>query len=122
MESEGHRQAQINVSEGEKAQVVLKSEAAYTDQVNRAKGEGEAILFVAEATAKGISIVASAIKQDGGADAVSLKVAHQYIEAFSKLAKDSNTILLPADLGSPSSVIAQAMTIFNNVKTSTAKK
>ena len=77
MESEGHRQAQINVSEGEKAQVVLKSEAAYTDQVNRAKGEGEAILFVAEATAKGISIVASAIKQDGGADAVSLKVAHQ---------------------------------------------
>ncbi len=122
MESEGHRQAQINVSEGEKAQVVLKSEAAYTDQVNRAKGEGEAILFVAEATAKGISIVASAIKQDGGQDAVSLKVAHQYIEAFGKLAKDSNTILLPADLGSPSSVIAQAMTIFNNVKTSTGKK
>lgn len=122
MESEGHRQAQINVSEGEKAQVVLKSEAAYTDQVNRAKGEGEAILFVAEATAKGISIVASAIKQDGGQDAVSLKVAHQYIEAFSKLAKDSNTILLPADLGSPSNVIAQAMTIFNNVKTSTGKK
>ena len=122
MESEGHRQSQINVAEGEKAQVVLNSEAAYTDQVNRAKGEAEAILLVADATAKGISIVASAIKQDGGQDAVSLKVAQQYVEAFGKLAKDSNTILLPADLSSPSSVIAQAMTIFNNVKESTGKK
>lgn len=66
LESEGHRQAQINISEGEKAQVVLASEAAYTDQINRAKGEAEAILFVAEATAKSIEVVASSIKKEGG--------------------------------------------------------
>jgi regulator of protease activity HflC (stomatin/prohibitin superfamily) len=66
LESEGHRQAQINISEGEKAQVVLGSEAAYTDQVNRARGEAEAILFVAEATAKSIEVVASSIKKEGG--------------------------------------------------------
>ncbi|CAN0599903.1 unnamed protein product, partial [Ectocarpus sp. 12 AP-2014] len=106
LESEGHRQAQINVAEGEKAQVVLNSEAAYTDQVNRAKGEAEAILFVAEATAKGIDIVAEAIKHEGGPDAVSLRVAEQYVEAFSKLAKESNTLILPADVTSPSSFIA----------------
>lgn len=101
LESEGHRQAQINVAEGEKAQVVLNSEAAYTDQVNRAKGEAKAILFVAEATAKGIDIVAEAIKHEGGSDAVSLRVAEQYVEAFSKLAKENNTLILPADVSSP---------------------
>ena len=116
MESEGQRQAQINVSEGEKAQIVLNSEAAYSDQVNRAKGEAEAILFVAEANAKGIAIIAEAIKQDGGEEAVSMKVAQQYVEAFGKIAKSSTTILLPADLSSPGSLIAQAMSIYTNIK------
>ncbi|RTK92116.1 MAG: paraslipin [Rickettsiales bacterium] len=122
MESEGHRQAKINVSEGEKAQVVLSSEAAYIDQINRAKGEAEAILFVAEATAKGINVVAKAIKEEGGQSAVSLRVAEQYMSAFSKLAKKSNTLLLPANVESPSSFIAQAMGIFNEVKNTTENK
>jgi regulator of protease activity HflC (stomatin/prohibitin superfamily) len=122
LESEGHRQAQINVSEGEKAQVVLTSEAAYTDQVNRARGEAEAILFVADATAKGIDIVAEAIKRDGGPDAVSLRVAEQYVEAFGKLAQKSNTIVLPANLASPSGFIAQALTIYDKLKAGTKKK
>ena len=122
MESEGHRQAQINVSEGEKAQVVLSSEAAYIDQINRAKGEAEAILFVAEATAKGINVVAKAIKEEGGQSAVSLRVAEQYMSAFSKLAKKSNTLLLPANIESPSSFIAQAMSIFGEVKNTTENK
>jgi regulator of protease activity HflC (stomatin/prohibitin superfamily) len=117
LESEGHRQAQINVAEGEKAQVVLTSEAAYTDQVNRAKGEAEAILFVADATAKGIGIVAESIKKEGGPDAVSLKVAEQYVNAFGNLAQKSNTVILPANLESPSGFIAQALTIYDKLKT-----
>lgn len=117
LESEGHRQAQINVAEGEKAQVVLNSEAAYTDQVNRAKGEAEAILFVADATAKGIDIVAESIKNEGGPDAVSLRVAEQYVDAFGKLAQKNNTLILPANVSSPSSFIAQAMTIYDKLQT-----
>lgn len=116
LESEGHRQAQINISEGEKAQVVLNSEAAYTDQVNRAKGEAEAILFVAEATAKSIETIASAVKKEGGAEAVSLRVAQQYMEAFAGLAKESNTLILPSNLSDPSSFVAQAIAIYDNVK------
>ncbi len=122
MESEGQRQAKINVSEGEKAQVVLSSEAAYIDQVNRAKGEAEAILFVAEATAKGIDIVAKSIIEEGGQSAVALRVAEQYMVAFGKLAKESNTLLLPANLESPSSFIAQAMGIYGEVKNVTEIK
>lgn len=121
LESEGHRQAQINVAEGEKAQVVLNSEAAYTDQVNRAKGEAEAILFVADATAKGIDIVAESIKNEGGPDAVSLRVAEQYVDAFGKLAQKNNTLILPANVSSPSSFIAQAMTIYDKLQTAKKK-
>ena len=116
LESEGKRQSQINIAEGEKAQIVLNSEASLTDQVNRAKGEAEAIIAVAEATAKGIDVVAKSIQNSGGSDAVSLKVAEQYVNAFGKLAKESNTILLPSNLENPTGFIAQAMTIFDNLK------
>ncbi|MCC8368937.1 MAG: paraslipin [Rickettsia endosymbiont of Oxypoda opaca] len=116
LESEGNRQAKINHAEGEKAQIVLNSEASYTDQVNRAKGEAEAIGLVATATAKSIEIVASAVQKTGGSEAVSLKIAEQYINAFSNLAKDSNTVILPANLSEPSSFITGALSIFNQLK------
>jgi regulator of protease activity HflC (stomatin/prohibitin superfamily) len=115
MDSEGTRQAQINNAEGQKAEIVLNSEAAYIDMVNRAKGEAEAVLFVAEATAKSIEAVASSITKNGGAEAVSLKVAEKYVEAFSNLAKKSNTVILPADLAKPSNFIAQALSIFDQL-------
>lgn len=40
LESEGSRQAKINVAEGDKAEVILKSEAAKMDAINRANGGG----------------------------------------------------------------------------------
>lgn len=116
LESEGKRQSQINIAEGIKQEVVLKSEAAMTDQINRAKGEAEAILSVAKATAGGIEMVASAIDKVGGEKAVALKLAEQYIEAFSKLAKESNTILLPAQTGDAGSMVAQALSVFNAIQ------
>jgi len=122
LESEGNRQSKINQAEGEKAQIVLNSEASYTDQVNRAKGEAEAILFVADATAKSIEVVASAIQKNGGTQAVSLKIAEQYVAAFSNLAKTTNTVLLPANLSEPASLVTQALSIFDQVKTTKEKK
>lgn len=116
LESEGERQSQINVAEGGKQEVVLKSEAAMIDQVNRAKGEAEAILAVAEATAKGIELVSQSITKEGGSDAVSLKIAEQYVDAFSKLAKESNTILLPSNVGDVGSMVAQALTVFDSIR------
>ena len=123
LDSEGKRQSQINIAEGAKQEVVLKSEAAMTDQINRAKGEAEAILAVARATAEGIELVASSIDKAGGEKAVALKLAEQYIEAFSNLAKESNTVLLPAQTGDAGSMVAQALSVFNAIqeKTSTQK-
>ena len=116
LESEGKREAKINIAEAVKREVVLNSEAALIDQVNRAKGEAEAILAVAVATAEGIKKVAVALQEKGGNDAASLKIAEQYVAAFSKLAKTSNTLLIPADTGNAASMIAQSLAIFDSIK------
>lgn len=121
LESEGKQQAQINAATADKTQVVLASEGAMTDQINRAKGEAEAILAVAEATGKGIEMVASSIVKQGGEDAVALRVAEQYVGAFRELAKESNTILLPANAGDAGSMVAQALTVFESIRNKAAK-
>ena len=119
LDSEGRRDAQINLAEADKRDMVLQSEAAMTDQINRAKGEAEAIIAVAKATSEGIIKVAESIQSKGGSDAVSLRIAEQYIEAFKNLAKENNTILLPAnvnDIGGISSIVAQGVSIFDTIK------
>ncbi len=120
LESEGKRQAQINVAEGLKQEVVLKSEGALTDQVNRAKGEAEAILAVAEATAKGIDMVSQSIMKSGGSEAVALKIAEQYVGAFKELAKTSTTVLLPMNAGDAGGMVAQALTVFDAIRDKTS--
>lgn len=116
LQSEGQRQSKINVAEGQKQEVVLVSEGALTDQVNRAKGEAEAILAVAEATAKGIELIAAAIQKSGGEQAVALKIAEQYVGAFEKLARTSTTVLLPANANDAGSMVAQALTVFDQIR------
>ncbi|MDX2074158.1 MAG: stomatin-like protein [Alphaproteobacteria bacterium] len=120
LESEGKQQAQINAATAAKQQVVLISEGALTDQVNRAKGQAEAILAVAEATAKGIELVAASIGKAGGSEAVALKIAEQYVDAFRQLAKESTTILLPANASDAGSMVAQALTVFDAIRNKTA--
>lgn len=116
LESEGKQQSIINLAEGNKKQTVLESEASMINQINRAKGEAEAITLVAEATAKGINMVGESMQKTGGQEAVSLRVAEQYIEAFKQLAKTNNTILLPANTNDTGSMVAQALSIFNKIK------
>ncbi|KAK9836067.1 hypothetical protein WJX84_001705, partial [Apatococcus fuscideae] len=115
LESEGDRQSKINVAEGDKAQVILASEAAQQDAVNRAQGEASAILARAEATAKGLKNVSEAIKAEGGSEAASLRVAEQYMAAFGNIAKEGNTMLIPASTNDPASFVAQALSVYKSV-------
>ena len=57
--------------------------------------------------------IAEAIQAQGGKDAVNLRVAEQYIGEFGKLAKDSNTLVLPASVADVGSMIALAMNVIN---------
>lgn len=115
-ESEGQRQAQINNAVGTRERIVLESEAARVDRINRAKGEAEAILALSESTAQGIERIAQALGAAGGEKAASLQIAEKYIEAFRHIAKEGNTILLPSNLQHPSSMIAEALTLYDSLK------
>lgn len=111
LQSEGQKQSEINVAEGQKQKVVLESEAARQRQINEAAGQAEAIRAVAQATADGIKMVASSIKAEGGMEAVQLRVAEKFVGEFGNLARTTNTLILPANLGDISSLIATAMTV-----------
>ena len=67
-------------------------------------------------------MVAGSINRPGGSEAVSLKVAEAYVESFGKLAKETNTVLLPSNLDSPSRFVAEAISIFDAVKKERAAK
>ena len=109
--SEGERDAKINEAEGEKQRVIKESEATRTQQINEAQGEAEAILAVATATAAGITQIAGSVSSDGGMDAMRLRIAEQYIAQFGQLAKEGNTLVVPANLSDLSSMLALASTI-----------
>jgi len=109
--SEGERDAAINQAEGHKQQVIKASEARKQQQINEAEGAASAILAIANATAEGLRQVALAAHVPGGQEAIQLRVAEQYITKFGELAKESNTLVLPANVSDVGSMIALAMTM-----------
>ncbi len=111
LSSEGERDAKINEAEGEKQRVIKESEATRTQQINEAQGEAEAILAVATASAEGITRIGQSVTGEGGMDAMRLRVAEQYIAQFGQLAKEGNTLVVPANLSDLSSMLALASTI-----------
>ncbi|KAF9275785.1 hypothetical protein BGZ68_010520 [Mortierella alpina] len=116
LDSEGSRQAAINVAEGLKQSTILQSEADKAQQINKATGEAEAILLRAQASAESIRRIAAAISNnEGGHDAVSLTVADKYVDAFSQLAKETNTLILPATANDAAGMVAQALTVYDSI-------
>lgn len=109
--SEGRKQEQINIATGEREAAIARSEGEKQASINRAQGQAAAILEIAQASAEAIRKTAAAIQSPGGTDAVNLKVAEQYVNAFGQLARTNNTLIVPANLGDMSSLIATAMQV-----------
>ena len=55
--------------------------------------------------------MAEAILAPGGFEAVQLRVAEQYINQFGNLAKQGNTLIVPAKLSDVASMIGAAMNV-----------
>ncbi|HEY8234040.1 MAG TPA: stomatin-like protein [Vicinamibacteria bacterium] len=114
LQSEGERDAAINNAEGAKQQVIKASEATKQQRINEAEGQAAAILAVARATAEGISSVAKSIQNEGGFEAVQLRVAEQYLTQFGQLAKTGTSLIIPSNLADVGSVIATAMNVIQS--------
>jgi regulator of protease activity HflC (stomatin/prohibitin superfamily) len=102
--SEGDREAEINRAEGMRRSIVLQ-----------AQGDSEAILERARASARAVELLAAATRQKGGRSAVAMRVAEQYVAAFGKIAQRGNTIVIPADAGNVSGMVAQALAVFDGL-------
>ncbi|MBT5890501.1 MAG: paraslipin [Chromatiales bacterium] len=111
LNSEGERDAQINQAEGEKQRVIKASEAVQRQQINEAEGEANAIKAIAEATALALRQVAAAVNEPGGNAAMQLRIAEDYVAQFGNLAKEANTLVIPANLSDISSMISLATSI-----------
>ena len=109
--SEGERQEQINVAQGQREAAIAKSEGEKQAEINNAQGQAAAILAIAEAKSKAIRQVAEAMAAPGGTGAVNLKIAEQYIAQFGNLAKATNTLILPANVADVAGLIATAMSV-----------
>ena len=109
--SEGRMQEQINLATGERNAAIQQSEGEMQAAINVAQGEAEAIKMMAAANAEAIARVAMAIEKPGGIQAVNLKVAEKYVEAFSGIAKTGNTLIVPSNMADMSSLIAGAMSV-----------
>jgi regulator of protease activity HflC (stomatin/prohibitin superfamily) len=116
----GDRQAAINQSEGERQAAINQSEGDRQAAINRAEGEAAAVRTVAEATAEAITRIAAAVTKEGGIEAVNLNVAERYVEAFSKVARESNTLILPGNLSDMAGMVGTAMSIIKSQKTNPA--
>jgi regulator of protease activity HflC (stomatin/prohibitin superfamily) len=115
-ESEGTKQAKINVAEGDRQEYILKSEGEKQRRINEAAGRASEIEQVANATANGLRAISLAISEENGLNAVNLRIAEQYLNAFGNLAKQNNTLILPTNLSDIAGIVATATSVFNEVR------
>jgi len=87
-ESEGERQAKINVAEGTKQEAIKNSEGEKMKRINEAEGRAQEIEL-----------------------AVNLRVAEQYITEFGNLAKEGNTLIIPSNLSEVGGMVAAATSL-----------
>ena len=112
--SEGRMQEQINIATGARNAAIQESEGEMQAAINVAQGEAEAIKAIAAANAEAIARVARAVELPGGMQAVNLKVAEKYVEAFAGIAKAGNTLIVPSNMADISSLIAGAMSVMKS--------
>jgi regulator of protease activity HflC (stomatin/prohibitin superfamily) len=116
LESEGDRDSKINRAEGLKQETIKASEAHKTRQINEAEGQAAAILAVAQATGEGLRAVATSLSAEGGFEAARLRVAEAYVSQIGSFASDANAIIVPANVSDPSSMVASAFAVFDQLR------
>lgn len=114
--SEGVRQSMINQSEGEKQKQINEAEGKAAQVMLVAEADAKRIELIAKATGEGISMVATAIKEDGGIEALNMRLAEQYIVQFGNLAKTNNTIIMPGNVTDVAGLVAAGMSMVKEIK------
>ena len=114
LEAEAQKQSDITVAQGKKEAAILEAEAESEAKIRRAAGEAEAIKEVAEAKAKEIAMVYSAIKDANPDDKL---VQLKSLEALKEVANgDANKIFIPFEATSALSSLGAITDVMKNEK------
>lgn len=93
--SAAQKEAKILVSEGEQIEAINLSEGEKQKRINESTGRAAEIRAIAEASAKGIALVAEAIRAPGGEQAVKMQLAEQYITELGRILEGAEVSVLP---------------------------
>ena len=114
LQAEGERQSAVTIAEGQKEAAILQAEADRESRIRRAAGEADAIKKVADAKAKEISLIYSAIKEASPDDKL---VQLKSLEALQEIAKgDANKIFIPFEATKALSSLGSVKEIFDDKK------
>jgi len=80
-----------------------------------AEAEAYRVLKRAEAEQQSIEMIATALSKEGGAEVVQMRLSEEYFKAFSNIAKEGNTVVIPSNLGDVTSMIAAGSAAFKTV-------
>ncbi|MBL4680473.1 MAG: paraslipin [Pseudomonadales bacterium] len=108
--SEGERQEAINLSEGERQK-----------RINEAEGRAQEISILAAATAEGSTMIAQAINNPGGKEAVSFQLVDTYVARVKELFRLADVSVVPNELAKMEGFFAgvdQVSKTINNVESS----
>lgn len=114
--SEGEKQQAINVSEGERQQRINNAEGSKQAKILQAEGDAQAVTTVADATARALATVGAALEQAGAKEAMQMQVAQDFIAQWGGIAKESNVMIVPSDMGDLSKVVGTAFKIVDGIK------
>ena len=111
MRAEREKRAMIAESEGERQSKINRAEGDRQSRIALAEGKAKEITLVADAQAASIRAVAEALSAPGGKDTVNMQLAQQYLTQFGNLAKENNTMIVPADLSNVAGILKACASI-----------
>lgn len=111
LNAEAQRQHEINISEGKKTAAINEAEGIKAKLILMAEGARQSAILKAEGDALALERMAMAISALGGKDAITMKIADQYLQALANGLTKSSTVFLPNDIGNVNSLVSQAVGI-----------
>ncbi len=105
LSSEGQKESRINVSKGERQYAINLSEGERQRRINESEGRAKAIELTSQATAEGLTLIAEVLKLPKGKNAMTLRLAEQYVSRFGHILDQVDTTVLPLDVARITSLI-----------------
>lgn len=105
LESDGLKMAEINASKGVREESINLSKGERQKRMNEAEGKGKAIEIQANATAKGIKMIAESLQQPNADKAKTLRIIDQYVAQLGDILGKADTTVLPVELSQVRSII-----------------